>query len=367
MPGYTPLAMTHVFVAPHPDDVALSCGGLIASLRELGQNVTILTLFSGTGDADRLTPYQREALGFGNKTVWPVTEAFNRAHLEADYPEDSSAAPWQATKAGLDATQGDADAAAKRFWQRSSWYRRAHIHNESLAGQPLADDVQTQGAVLTTELTDAAAAGETMAQRRLEDERFAAFAEVSVVWLDLPDAVFRGYEGDDQLLGTPRADDPAPVDILRREIARLEPSRVYLPMGIGGHVDHQLARDAGLALLADARKWVMPGPGLLGPDRALRGLPVRVVGGLRPPGGHARGLLRRPARPGSRSTRSSRTSATSWSARSARSRCTRARSSACSTAPRRWRDAVRGYAARTGDIGKVPGGLAERYWVTTPA
>ncbi len=35
--------MTHVFIAPHPDDVALSCGGLIASLRELGQNVTILT------------------------------------------------------------------------------------------------------------------------------------------------------------------------------------------------------------------------------------------------------------------------------------------------------------------------------------
>jgi LmbE family N-acetylglucosaminyl deacetylase len=103
-----------------------------------------------------------------------------------------------------------------------------------------------------------------MAQRRLEDERFAAFAEVSVVWLDLPDAVFRGYEGDDQLLGTPRADDPAPVDILRREIARLEPSRVYLPMGIGGHVDHQLARDAGLALLADGRNWVMPGPDYAG-------------------------------------------------------------------------------------------------------
>ena len=55
--------MTHVFVAPHPDDVALSCGGLIASLRELGQNVTILTVFSGNGASDRLTPYQREALG----------------------------------------------------------------------------------------------------------------------------------------------------------------------------------------------------------------------------------------------------------------------------------------------------------------
>src|SRR2546428_687183 len=38
---YSP-AMTHVFVAPHPDDAALSCGGLIAGLRELGQSVTIL-------------------------------------------------------------------------------------------------------------------------------------------------------------------------------------------------------------------------------------------------------------------------------------------------------------------------------------
>jgi LmbE family N-acetylglucosaminyl deacetylase len=98
-----------------------------------------------------------------------------------------------------------------------------------------------------------------MATRRLEDERYAAFAEVSIIWLDLPDAVFRGYEGDDQLLGTPREDDPAPVDALRRELARLEPQRVYLPLGVGGHVDHQLARNAGLALLHDARRWVMPG------------------------------------------------------------------------------------------------------------
>ena len=50
---YTRPAMTHVFVAPHPDDVALSCGGLIASLRELGQNVAILTVFSGDGASGR--------------------------------------------------------------------------------------------------------------------------------------------------------------------------------------------------------------------------------------------------------------------------------------------------------------------------
>ena len=154
--------MTHVFVAPHPDDVALSCGGLIASLRETGQNVAILTLYSGSGAPDDLSTYQREALGFGSKSLWPVTEAFNRAHLEADYPTDDPAAtpPWQATPSALDATQADADAAAKRFWQRSSWYRRANIHNESLAGQPIIDDVPAQGAVLTTELTEAAEAGE---------------------------------------------------------------------------------------------------------------------------------------------------------------------------------------------------------------
>jgi hypothetical protein len=126
--------MTHVFVAPHPDDVALSCGGLIASLRELGQNVTILTVFSGSGGGGGdLTTYQREALGFGSKTMWPVTEAFNRSHIAADYPVygDPELLPaWAATDARLEATQADADAAAKRFWQRSSWYRRASIRSE---------------------------------------------------------------------------------------------------------------------------------------------------------------------------------------------------------------------------------------------
>ena len=140
--------MTHVFVAPHPDDVALSCGGLIASLRELGQTVTILTVFSGAGPrstaraamaSGALTTYQREALGFGSKAMWPVSEAFNRSHIAADFPVygDPEMLPaWAATDDRLDATQADADAAAKRFWQRSSWYRRASIRAESLAGQP---------------------------------------------------------------------------------------------------------------------------------------------------------------------------------------------------------------------------------------
>jgi LmbE family N-acetylglucosaminyl deacetylase len=264
--------MAHVFVAPHPDDVALSCGGLIASLRELGQNVTILTVFSGSGtggagapggsngNGNGLTSYQREALGFGTKALWPATEAFNRSAIRADFPGGPADAEWAADDDRLEATQSDADASAKRFWQRASWYRRASIRNKSLAGQALIDDVSTQGAIYTDDVVDAASAGEIVASRRVEDERFAYFAEASVVFLDLADAIFRGYDGDDQLLGAVREDDDAPVSILRREIARLEPSYVYLPLGVGNHVDHQLCRDAGVSLLAEPRSWVMPGP-----------------------------------------------------------------------------------------------------------
>jgi LmbE family N-acetylglucosaminyl deacetylase len=264
--------MTHVFVAPHPDDVALSCGGLIASLRELGQTVTILTVFSGEGGpgegpGNGLTDYQREALGFGSKAMWPVTEAFNRVHIAPDadvYGAPGALPAWAALDDQLEATQADADAAAKRFWQRSSWYRRASIRREPLAGQPVIDDLPTQGAVVTDEIVDVAQAGDITAKRRLEDEEFALFAEASIVFLDLPDAVFRGYEGDSQLLSTPRDDDDAPYEILRREIARLEPQKVYLPLGVGNHVDHQLCRDVGVRLLAEGRRWVMPGPDYTG-------------------------------------------------------------------------------------------------------
>src|SRR5688572_29805904 len=165
--------MAHVFVAPHPDDVALSCGGLIASLRELGQNITILTVFSGSGsNGSGLTGYQREALGFGTKAIWPASEAFNRSSIRADYPADGpDDVPWAATEDRLEATQEDADASAKRFWQRASWYRRASIRNKSLAGQAVMDDVSTQGAIYGDDLIEAATAGEVVARRRVEDER----------------------------------------------------------------------------------------------------------------------------------------------------------------------------------------------------
>ena len=181
--------MTHVFVSPHPDDVAFSCGGLIASLRERGEPVTILTVFCAPGDLDRLTPYQRLALGFGSR--------------EKRQPGD------------------DAD----------------------LAEAAPASAGAAAGAVSTPE--------QVMAVRRAEDASFARIVGASIVFLSLPDAVFRGYEGDTELLGEPRPDDPAPIEQLRAALAGLAPDSPYLPFAIGGHVDHRQARRAGIALLAE--------------------------------------------------------------------------------------------------------------------
>lgn len=256
--------MTHVFIAPHPDDVALSCGGLIASLRELGQSVTILTVYSGgPGEVDGSTDYQRQALGFGTKTLWPNTQAFDRSNVAAEYPVPSSTgvgAPWEADPERVAATQDRANTQARQFWQRAAWTRSANITNEAHDGRPLPDDIPTQGTLARYDFS----ALDGAAMRKVEDERYAYFAEAAIVDLDLPDAVHRGYDGEEALLGRPFPDDEPPTEILRREILRLEPQQVYVPLAIGGHVDHRLCRDAALALLSDPEGWVMPNPSLIG-------------------------------------------------------------------------------------------------------
>jgi LmbE family N-acetylglucosaminyl deacetylase len=257
--------MTHVFVAPHPDDIALSCGGLLASLRELGQAVTILCVYSGSaaGNGAQLSDYQRTALGFGNKAIWPLTEAFRRDNIGADYELTPTAAgrpPWQADPERLDVTQQRANTQARQFWQRAAWTRSANVTAEETDERPLADSVGGQASL---EGVDWAAA-DAMAVRRAEEERYAYLVEASVVFLDLPDAVFRGYDGDAQLLGAVREDDAPAYELVRREIVRLEPQMVYFPLAVGNHVDHQLVREVGLALLAEGRRWVMPGPSFVG-------------------------------------------------------------------------------------------------------
>ena len=260
--------MTHVFVSPHPDDAALSCGGLIVGLRELGQNVTILNVFSGgPRDGGGLTDYQREALGFGTKAIWPNMVAFRRGNIPADYEVAVTPAGvpvWAADPERIAATQELANTRARQFWQRAAWSRDANITNLDAPERPIADSIAQHGSTDAVDLGAVVAAGDAMAVRKVEDERYAYLVEASVVFLDLPDAAFRGYEGDDQLLGGVHDDDAAPYEVLRREILRLEPQMVYLPLGVGDHVDHQLCREVGLALLDEGRRWVMPGPDFAG-------------------------------------------------------------------------------------------------------
>lgn len=263
--------MTHVFVSPHPDDIALSCGGLVASLRELGQNVTILTVFSGTGASNggggggggEMTDYQRAALGFGTKVNWPLSEAFRRDNIAPDYEVVGAAtgrAPWMADPERIDVTQERANTQARQFWQRASWTRSANITSEESDARPVADSIGGQGSLERIDFD----ALDAMEMRKVEEERYAYFSGASVIFLDLPDAVYRGYEGDEQLLGGVRDDDAAPYELLRSEILRLEPQMVYFPLGIGGHVDHQLCREVGVGLLSERRQWVMPAPSFVG-------------------------------------------------------------------------------------------------------
>jgi len=175
----------HVFVSPHPDDIALSCGGLVALLTDRGESVTIVTVFSGPGTLPRLTPYQRLALGFGSRHR--ASAAQDEAALRAEAAESLAAVAAAPTPA------------------------------------------------------------EVMAARRAEDAAYARSVGAAIVFVDAPDAVFRDYYGD-ALMGPAREDDAPPVAALRHALARLSPERLYIPFSLGGHVDHRLARRAACAI-----------------------------------------------------------------------------------------------------------------------
>jgi LmbE family N-acetylglucosaminyl deacetylase len=47
----------HIFLSPHYDDAALSCGGLIAQLSAAGEQTVVATVFGGKPDYDQLSPF----------------------------------------------------------------------------------------------------------------------------------------------------------------------------------------------------------------------------------------------------------------------------------------------------------------------
>lgn len=87
--------------------------------------------------------------------------------------------------------------------------------------------------------------------RRAEDAAAAATLGATVRWLGLPDAIYRGerYSSDDELFGPLRAEELELAEHLAVELQHLPEwrpgTRVFVPLAIGSHVDHQLVFEAG--------------------------------------------------------------------------------------------------------------------------
>jgi LmbE family N-acetylglucosaminyl deacetylase len=90
--------------------------------------------------------------------------------------------------------------------------------------------------------------------RREEDSRAAAILGSRLRWLGMPDAIYRGdrYEVDDELYGRLHHEEQALANFLAHELTGLPEwragNRVFVPLAIGSHVDHQLVYEAGRCL-----------------------------------------------------------------------------------------------------------------------
>jgi LmbE family N-acetylglucosaminyl deacetylase len=157
-----------IFLQPHYDDVALSCGGTVAVLADQGCGPRMITVFAG-------------------ELVDEMVGEF---------------AAWKHARWGVE----DAEA--------------------------------------------------VQAVRRDEDAAAAGVLGCPVRWLGLPDAIYRGerYRSDPELFGSLRAEELELAAHLAEEVRALPEwrpgSRVFVPLGAGSHVDHQLVFEAGRRLAA---------------------------------------------------------------------------------------------------------------------
>jgi LmbE family N-acetylglucosaminyl deacetylase len=97
-------------------------------------------------------------------------------------------------------------------------------------------------------------AEQVLAVRRAEDAKAAGVLGCSVRWLGLPDAIYRAgqYNSDSELFGVLQDEEVElaehPVDEIRHLPEWDEDTRVFVPLGAGNHVDHQLVFEAGRRL-----------------------------------------------------------------------------------------------------------------------
>ncbi len=114
-------------------------------------------------------------------------------------------------------------------------------------------------------------------ERRGEDEAFARAFSVELERGDWPDAIVRRrrYRSPAQLFAPPRPDEAPLVEAIRVALqARVDGGcrRVVAPLGVGGHVDHQIAHAACRALVGADVSYYEDTPYVLTPFQLPRRL-----------------------------------------------------------------------------------------------
>jgi LmbE family N-acetylglucosaminyl deacetylase len=154
-----------IYLQPHFDDAALSCGGALGVQKMAGLHTLVITVFGGVPEATAISPF--------------ATQNLQRMSLSLD--------PKLATQ-----------------------------------------------------------------QRREEDAAALGLLGADTLWLDYPEAIFRGtppfYASEEALFGSVNPGD-LNVDselamLLQRIHERAPLAVIYAPLGIGHHVDHQLCCSA---------------------------------------------------------------------------------------------------------------------------
>jgi LmbE family N-acetylglucosaminyl deacetylase len=207
--------MKHVFVSPHPDDIALSCGGLVARLRDQGEEIAIATVFCGAGKRDRLTRYQQRALGFDSEAdARGDPEPTEPAEANADAP-DSAPTPDQvmAVRRAEDVAYARFAGASIAFVNMPDGVFRGYVGGRELMAAPRDDDpapVEELRAVLAGLAPDRLyipfSVGGHVDHRQTRRAAIALLAEDSSPYLeraafyeDFPYAMTVGFERLDQL------------------------------------------------------------------------------------------------------------------------------------------------------------------------
>lgn len=135
------------------------------------------------------------------------------------------------------------------------------IHN-TMAGDP---PNPLPDSPLVRELHERWQVGENpMAIRRQEDEAAAQVLGASVEFaMELPDCIYRTANGsaiyvagDDDLFGEIAPDDPAHAVLEKTPLPAAD--YLYVPLGVGHHVDHQLVRDWVLSTVGAQRAAPLP-------------------------------------------------------------------------------------------------------------